>query len=226
VALIISFLLVPLILLLSCHLNADQLIAAILEGDNLAINAVVSSFITLEARPTALHTSLSFLSHSSLITPSSLLFSLFSILLTLISILLLAQQFLEFFCCHSVYLSSPLLSLHLSSPFTSYPLLFILTFKPYIITITLLLLHPLYYCYYWHTQVTARGDDLKSLYWRDLLPAILPHHRAIYGLNYHGSNSVTNTVVQTLHRFGCGVDEVDKTGSTALHTAITTCRSE
>ena len=73
--------------------------------------------------------------------------------------------------------------------------------------------------------MTARGDDLKSLYWRDLLSTILPHHRAIYGLNYHGSNGVTNTVVQTIHRLGCGVDETDKTGNTALHTAISTCRS-
>ena len=57
-------------MLLSCHMDADQLIAAILEGDNLAINAVVSSFIPLGALYSLLT--------SSLISPSPLLLSFLS----------------------------------------------------------------------------------------------------------------------------------------------------
>ena len=74
-------------------------------------------------------------------------------------------------------------------------------------------------------KVRARGEDLTSLYWRDVLPSILPLHRAISGLNYHGSDVVVKTVVETLHCLGCAIDETDRAGCTALHRALTTCHS-
>ena len=74
-------------------------------------------------------------------------------------------------------------------------------------------------------KVRARGEDLTSLYWRDVLPSILPLHRAISGLNYHGSDVLVKTVVETLHCLGCAIDETDRAGCTALHRALTTCHS-
>ena len=76
------------------------------------------------------------------------------------------------------------------------------------------------------TVVKGRGVDLKSGFWLDLASSILPLHRAISGLHFHGSDKLLVGAIDELTILGADPNEVDKVGNTALHKAVTVCTSK
>jgi hypothetical protein len=74
--------------------------------------------------------------------------------------------------------------------------------------------------------VRAHGEDLRSSYWQSLCQSILPLHRAISGLHYHGSETLLLSTIITLHQLGVDVNLKDGQGNTALHKALRTCTSK
>ena len=73
--------------------------------------------------------------------------------------------------------------------------------------------------------VRAKGDTLHSPYWADITKSILPLHRAISGLHFHGSETVLVSTIETLIQLGCNVKAVDHAGNTAVHKALQVCTS-
>ena len=75
------------------------------------------------------------------------------------------------------------------------------------------------------TIVRSRGDSLLSEYWRDLALSVLPLHRAISGLHFHGSDQKLIHTIETLVQLGASIDARDHAGNTVLHKAIQVCTS-
>lgn len=75
------------------------------------------------------------------------------------------------------------------------------------------------------TIVRSRGDSLLSEYWRDLALSVLPLHRAISGLHFHGSDRMLINTIDTLVQLGAAIDAQDQAGNTVLHKAIQVCTS-
>jgi hypothetical protein len=75
------------------------------------------------------------------------------------------------------------------------------------------------------TIVRSRGDSLLSEYWRDLALSVLPLHRAISGLHFHGSDRMLINTIETLVQLGAAIDARDHAGNTVLHKAIQVCTS-
>jgi len=76
------------------------------------------------------------------------------------------------------------------------------------------------------TIVRARGGDLRSAFWKDLVPAVLPLHRAVAGLHFHGSESLLVSMLEALCSLGADINAADGTGNTCLHKAIQVCTSK
>lgn len=74
--------------------------------------------------------------------------------------------------------------------------------------------------------VRAKGDDLRSDYWRDLAKTILPLHRAVSGLHFHGSEKLLVSAIDTLAQLKADVNAVDHAGNSVLHKAIQVCTSK
>ena len=72
----------------------------------------------------------------------------------------------------------------------------------------------------------GKGDSLQSNYWHHITRSVLPLHRAISGLHFHGSESRLVHTLDTLAQLGADMDEVDQNGNTALHKAIQVCSSK
>lgn len=68
--------------------------------------------------------------------------------------------------------------------------------------------------------VRSKGDTLHSPFWIDISKNILPLHRAISGLHFHGSETRLVSTIETLIQLGCNVKAVDHMGNTAVHKAI------
>lgn len=75
------------------------------------------------------------------------------------------------------------------------------------------------------TIVRSRGDSLLSEYWKDLALSVLPLHRAISGLHFHGSDQKLIHTIETLVQLGASIDAQDHAGNTVLHKAIQVCTS-
>lgn len=68
--------------------------------------------------------------------------------------------------------------------------------------------------------VHSKGDTLHSPYWLEVMKSILPLHRAISGLHFHGSDTRLISTLETLIQLGCNVKAVDHVGQTAVHKAL------
>ena len=75
------------------------------------------------------------------------------------------------------------------------------------------------------TIVRSRGESLLSEYWKDLALSVLPLHRAISGLHFHGSDRKLINTIEALVQLGAVVDAQDQSGNTVLHKAIQVCTS-
>lgn len=71
--------------------------------------------------------------------------------------------------------------------------------------------------------VRSRGDTLHSPFWIEITKSILPLHRAISGLHFHGSDAKLIATLETLIQLGCNVKAVDHTGNTAVHKVLQVC---
>jgi hypothetical protein len=74
--------------------------------------------------------------------------------------------------------------------------------------------------------VRSKGEDLQSEFWYDLSRSILPLHRAISGLHFHGSEKLLVATIEVLVQLGAEVNAVDHAGNSALHKAILLCTSK
>ena len=74
--------------------------------------------------------------------------------------------------------------------------------------------------------VKGRGGDLRSSYWNELLPSVLPMHKAISGLHYHGSERLLISVLTVLIQLGADINATDNLGSTVLHRTLSICTSK
>lgn len=74
--------------------------------------------------------------------------------------------------------------------------------------------------------VRAKGEDLTSEFWRDLSKSVLPLHRAVSGLHFHGSEKLLVSTIETLAQLGADVNATDHAGNSVLHKAIQVCTSK
>ena len=57
------------------------------------------------------------------------------------------------------------------------------------------------------------------------MKSILPLHRAVSGLHFHGNEKLLISTIETLVQYGADVLESDDMGNTVLHKAILVCTS-
>lgn len=74
--------------------------------------------------------------------------------------------------------------------------------------------------------VRSKGDDLRSEFWHDLAKSVLPLHRAISGLHFHGSEKLLIATLEVLVQLGADTHAVDHAGNGVLHKAIQVCTSK
>lgn len=65
--------------------------------------------------------------------------------------------------------------------------------------------------------IRSRGESLQSEYWKDQCISILPLHRAIAGLHFHGNGSILIHTIETLIQLGANVNSQDSAGNSPLH---------
>eukprot|EP01034_Spumella_vulgaris_P021576 gene21576-27614_t len=74
--------------------------------------------------------------------------------------------------------------------------------------------------------VRSKGEDLSAEFWKDLSKTVLPLHRAVSGLHFHGSEKLLVNTIETLSQLGADVNAADHAGNTVLHKAIQVCTSK
>eukprot|EP01038_Epipyxis_sp_PR26KG_P006383 gene6383-8793_t len=74
--------------------------------------------------------------------------------------------------------------------------------------------------------VRTKGDDLNSEFWKDLTRTVLPIHRAIAGLHFHGSDKLLIATIEVLVQLGTDINMTDHAGNNVLHKAIQVCTSK
>jgi hypothetical protein len=74
--------------------------------------------------------------------------------------------------------------------------------------------------------VRSKGDDLRSEFWSDLAKSVLPIHRAISGLHFHGSEKLLIATIEVLVQLGAEINAIDHAGNSVLHKAIQVCTSK
>ena len=65
--------------------------------------------------------------------------------------------------------------------------------------------------------VRSRGDSLHSEFWAEISHSILPLHRAISGLHFHGNHKTLVHTLETLVQLGADVSAHDNSGNSVLH---------
>lgn len=65
--------------------------------------------------------------------------------------------------------------------------------------------------------VRSRGDSLRSEFWGEIAHTVLPLHRAVSGLHFHGNHKTLVQTLETLVQLGADVTAQDHTGNTVLH---------
>ena len=65
--------------------------------------------------------------------------------------------------------------------------------------------------------VRSRGDSLHSEFWAEIAHTVLPLHRAISGLHFHGNHKTLVQTLETLVQLGADVSAHDHTGNSLLH---------
>ena len=76
------------------------------------------------------------------------------------------------------------------------------------------------------TIIRSRGDDLRSEFWKKEAKTIMPLHRAIAGLHFHGSEKTLLATLETLLHLQANIFATDNHGNTILHKAILICTSK
>jgi hypothetical protein len=76
------------------------------------------------------------------------------------------------------------------------------------------------------TVVRSKGDDLTSAYWKEFSSTLLPLHRAISGLHFHGKDSLVIASIETLIQVGADISICDNAGNSVIHKALTVCTSK
>lgn len=74
--------------------------------------------------------------------------------------------------------------------------------------------------------VRSKGEDLKADFWCELARSILPLHRAVSGLHFHGSEKLLVATIETLAQLGADVNAADHAGNSVVHKAIQVCTSK
>ena len=74
--------------------------------------------------------------------------------------------------------------------------------------------------------VRSKGEDLTAEFWKDLTKSVLPLHRAVSGLHFHGSEKLLVATIETLAQLGADVNAADHAGNSVLHKAIQVCTSK
>lgn len=74
--------------------------------------------------------------------------------------------------------------------------------------------------------VRSKGEDLNTPFWKDLARSVLPLHRAVSGLHFHGSERLLVATIEALTQLGADVNSTDQAGNTVLHKAIQVCTSK
>lgn len=74
--------------------------------------------------------------------------------------------------------------------------------------------------------VRSKGDDLNSDFWRDLSRSVLPLHRAVSGLHFHGNEKLLVGTIEALCQLGADVNSTDHAGNSVLHKALQVCTSK
>jgi hypothetical protein len=74
--------------------------------------------------------------------------------------------------------------------------------------------------------VRSKGEDLRSDFWHDLAKSVLPLHRALSGLHFHGSEKMLIGTIEVLIQLGADIEATDHAGNTVLHKAIQICTSK
>ena len=62
-------------------------------------------------------------------------------------------------------------------------------------------------------MIRSNGEDLRSIFWRDIAKSILPLHRAVSGLHFHGNERLLIATVEALTMFGADVNASDHAGA-------------
>jgi hypothetical protein len=73
---------------------------------------------------------------------------------------------------------------------------------------------------------SVSGDDLRSDYWKSVCRTLMPLHRALTGLHFHGSEKRLYQVLEALILLGASVYTTDRHGNTVLHKAVAVCSSK
>lgn len=69
------------------------------------------------------------------------------------------------------------------------------------------------------------NEQLTSPYWKNVCRTLLPVHRAISGLHYHGSETRLVNALEALASCGANMSAVDNTGNSPVHKALQVCTS-
>ncbi|RYH13233.1 ankyrin repeat domain-containing protein [archaeon] len=73
--------------------------------------------------------------------------------------------------------------------------------------------------------VKGKGDDLQSSYWSSVSKSILPLHRALSGLHFHGKKTLLISALEVLLALKADILAVDHMGNNVLHKALQVCSS-
>ena len=60
--------------------------------------------------------------------------------------------------------------------------------------------------------IRSNGDDLRAPFWRDIAKSVLPLHRAVSGLHFHGNDRLLISTIEALSALGADVNATDHAG--------------
>jgi hypothetical protein len=63
------------------------------------------------------------------------------------------------------------------------------------------------------TVIRSHGEDLRAPFWKDIAKSVLPLHRAISGLHFHGNERLLVATIEALSTLGADVTAADHAGN-------------